>query len=216
MDNLIDRMNVFNSQMVDINVTIILVNDGSSKNLDDDIKRLFSEFPNIIYINNTVNKGKGHAIRTGLAKSASSIIMYTDIDIPFTPVSMRNVVNQVVNANADIAVGVRSESYYSNIPKSRKMISRVFKSAIGFLFALPINDTQGGLKAMNVKGKEALAITKTNGYLFDLEFIKHAGRRKLNVCPVVVETMKDYQNEGLGSSIIKRELFDFVRIWWRR
>ena len=68
----------------DIKVNLIIVDDGSIKNVKqeavDFLKERIIDFQ---YISYQPNKGKGNALRTGIAASRGRIQIYTDIDFPY-------------------------------------------------------------------------------------------------------------------------------------
>jgi len=216
VDVLCQRIQSLIRQTENYQFYLVLVDDGSQTKYENDVKKIKNVFPNAVIIRNAINSGKGSAIRLGLQHASNDLVMYTDVDIPYTVESMINIANVIVHEKADISICVRSESYYRNIPRSRKVISKIFKSTVKRFFSLPISDTQGGLKAMNKKGVAILSNTKTEGYLFDLEFVRMAGKADLRVVPIVGHTMKDYQNERMQIKTLVKELGDFFRIWWRR
>jgi glycosyltransferase involved in cell wall biosynthesis len=194
----------------------IIVNDGSSSPLDIAPLEKAGFEKHIFLINHTINKGKGAAIRSGLTVSKSPFIVYTDIDFPYTLDSFWKVIHPILDGEQDICFGIRSKEYFEVIPSTRRRISHVMKQLNKLLFSLPHPDTQCGLKAFNVKGKEILLDTKTNRFLIDLEFLKLANRTKgLKLSPITVYLRPDIQLSEMSLKILIQEFFSLIKIWLR-
>ena len=68
-----------------IAIALIVVNDGSTKNVSDrSITYLKTELADFTYISYPQNRGKGYALRQGVSKVTTDLIIYTDIDFPYT------------------------------------------------------------------------------------------------------------------------------------
>lgn len=162
--------------MSEIEISIILINDGSSIDLSSGLKELSQAYP-LTTITNKINRGKGFSLRKAIDSSTSDYIIFTDVDFPYTTKSFKKIFSTLQSKNCDVALGVRDELYYKEIPQSRKRISKLLKGLNQKLLNLITADTQCGLKGMTQKGKSILMQTKQNRYLIDLEFIKLLSKR---------------------------------------
>src|ERR1043165_1058321 len=63
-------------------VELILVNDGSTNSVEVDLE-VFKSIPEISTISYQQNRGKGHALRTGIIRAKNDLVIYTDIDFPY-------------------------------------------------------------------------------------------------------------------------------------
>lgn len=164
--------------MPGVDISIILINDGSKQDLSDGLNQLKEKYPEkISIIENSKNQGKGFSIRKGMGISTASLAIYTDVDFPYTTSSLVDLYHTLVNGDYDVSLGIRDTEYYDEIPNSRKKMSLLLKSANQKLLKLITSDTQTGLKGMNQKGKSILLETKENRYLIDLEYIKLLSKR---------------------------------------
>lgn len=196
-------------------IRLVLVNDASQKNVTETaIQFLTDKIPGFTYISYPENKGKGYALREGSRAIGEGIVLYTDIDFPYTFESMRAVVAALDNGT-DVAVGTRDEVYYENTPKRRTIISKILRNMFRVLFHLPVTDTQCGLKGFNLRGKEVFMQTRINRFLFDMEFIALAAKRKdirLDAVPVTLRNNIHFSR--MNAKIIVTELYNFVRIFF--
>jgi glycosyltransferase involved in cell wall biosynthesis len=204
-------------QRLNLSIQLIIVNDGSTTGVDDtEIDLLVDEPPHFHYMYYPANKGKGYALRQGVAAAHGDIIIYTDVDFPYTVESLVAVAKALIDEGNDIAVGVKDATYYNNIPPARKYISRVLRMFIGIFFNVPFTDTQCGLKGFNAVGKKIFLQTKVNRYLFDLEFVKYAGRSNVKIKPVVVKLRDTIVFRKMNYKLILPEMLDFIRILFMR
>jgi glycosyltransferase involved in cell wall biosynthesis len=162
-----------------IDLRLTIVNDGSQKNITQKTTDfLEAEIPGLIFHSYPINKGKGHALRSGVNLSGADYYLYTDIDFPYRPESMAEVITLLCSDQYDIVAGIKGEGYYEQTPFLRKQVSLLLRAMTRLLLQLPVSDTQCGLKGFNEKGKALFMQTTIERYLFDLEFLWLAGKNK--------------------------------------
>ncbi len=195
---------------------LIVVNDGSVVNFGPaDIQLLQQTIRNGKVIDGAVNMGKGFVLREGVRRSESAFCIYTDIDFPYTPDSFQAIL-LALEQGADVAAGSRDASYYSSIPALRVAVSRLLRGLIRLCLRLKMADTQCGLKGFSRRGREIFLQTTIHRYLFDLEFIYLASRKKdirLKAVPVVLREGIHFRR--LSLKILLREGLNFLRIFFR-
>lgn len=193
-------------------LNLIIVNDGSSKDLNEEVKKIKDNIDKIIFIDNQINQGKGHALKTGVGKSQAPFIIYTDIDFPYQQDSMIKMINALISGKQDIVVGIRDQSYYQNIPRQRLRISKILKAVNKKLFRLPTADTQAGLKGMTSEVKNLFINLKTNRYLIDLEFLKQAKRNKYTFKLIEIKLREDAILTKMHFKTLVNEFGSFLKI----
>jgi len=197
-------------------ISLIIVDDGSHKPMAESVNTLNQKIGNITLLTHKKNKGKGAALRTGIAAAKSDIILFTDIDFPYTTASVVNIVKALEEKQNTIAIGKRNNTYYDNIPRKRAWISRVLKTTIKTVLRLPAYDTQCGLKAFRKEVKDLFLSTKTNRYLVDLEFLRLANRRKeIKITPVLVDLREGIELSEVSAKLLLNESWSFVKILFR-
>lgn len=176
--SIVNSYNFISNVLLDTNIHIILVNDGSKVGVEDsDIEFLKENILNFTYLDLKDNNGKGFAVREGFKWSKSEFAIFTDVDFPYEEENLLEMY-QKLKGGADIVLGNRNQDYYNKVPVFRKILSKTFKKLLKILFQIPTSDTQAGLKAFSTKGKKYVLETTTNRYLFDLELIKRAAKNK--------------------------------------
>jgi len=199
-----------------IQLNLIVVNDGSSKGFDDDaIQILEKNIPDIHIINNKINQGKGAAIRSGLASSTSEFALYTDYDFPYLTESICDVVDSL-KEGYDIVIARRNSSYYSQLSFRRKIMSHASRLSNFILLGLSHNDTQGGLKGFNKKGKRYLESTHISSFLFDTEFIYKASMdNTIKITETTVNLRDGVILSDMNNNVMRKELSNLLTIAWK-
>lgn len=214
VDNVIAHTARLIEHFPDAELGCTIVNDGSRGGVSDsDAARLKAELPALNWISYPENRGKGYALRTGVRQSSADVIMYTDIDFPYSTESMEKCLNAILNDDADIALAIRNRSYYTQLPPLRRFISRTLRMANRMFLGMRTSDTQGGLKVFNHRGKEIFLQTTIDRYLFDLEFIYLASKQKdLRIQAIEAELREGVQFTSVKAGILLGEGWNFLRL----
>jgi glycosyltransferase involved in cell wall biosynthesis len=195
---------------------LIIVNDGSSKNFNEqETRAFFKSQPQVKVISYQLNRGKGYALRQGVVAASGDFVIYTDIDFPYTHQSFLKIFNKLKDNGCEVVVGIRSEEYYTHLPKMRVYISKFLRLMIRKFLRIPTDDTQCGLKGFNRKGKEIFLQTTIDRYLFDLEFIFLSARKKVGLKTVVVELREGIELSRMRWPVLLQEFGNFLKIFAR-
>lgn len=147
---------------------IILVSDGS----DDHTVAEASRHADVRVLHYERQRGKGYAIRHGIAHASGDLIAFIDSDMELHPDGIGRLV-QLVLDGADAAIGSKRhpESKVS-YPLFRRIQSRTYQRLVRALFGLDLTDTQTGLKAFRADVIHQVAESLTSdGFAFDLELL---------------------------------------------
>lgn len=199
----------------EITISVYVVNDGSKQGIfSEDIQFLIEAIPNFHFISLEQNQGKGAALREAVRQSRGDIVIYTDADYPYLIENATEMLNRLLNHQADIVVGVRDEQYYDQLPMMRKIFSLSLK-VMNYLFfpKLKVKDTQSGLKGFNHNGKEIFLRTKIPAFLFDMEFLVLASKTKnIRVDWIYVQVREGVVFSTMKAKTILTELLNFSLI----
>lgn len=197
-------------------VEVIVVNDGSEQPIaTTSIEKLSTELDHFQFIDNKDNRGKGYAIRSGVPYANGDNIIYTDIDFPYSVDSTLSVYQELKDGNCDIAAGIKSKEYYDNVPRARKVISKSLQLFTKVLLSLPISDTQCGLKGFKEEVKPVFMQTTINRYLFDIEFLRNAYKRKHKVLAVPVVLNNNVVFRKMNYKILLPEMLNFIKLLFK-
>jgi len=198
--------------------SLILVNDGSTTEVNDgQIDRIKAIIPEMKYLQYPNNKGKGHALRTGIQNSKSEFTIFTDVDFPYETDSVVEVYRQLCNGT-DIVLGYREQDYYAKVPLFRKLLSKGLRWVLKSLLKLSITDTQCGLKGFNESGKKLFLATTIDRFLFDLEFVMLSSKdTTISTAPVLVKLREGVIFSKVNMKVLLVELANlFVLTFYKR
>ena len=199
-----------------LEANLTLVNDGSTRNVEpENLRQLVENVPGTQVVSYPTNRGKGHALRQGVAAADANFYLLTDIDFPYTLPSMGRVA-QVLLEKGGIAAGNRDTGYYSNVPFFRKMLSQGLRWLLLRVIRLPVSDSQCGLKGFDRAGRAVFLATTIDRFLFDLEFLMLAGGQRVPVVPVPVELRAGVVFSKVGWRILLTEGRNFLWLFLRR
>lgn len=193
---------------------LVIVNDGSPDMISaEHLKGLKDKINNFSYYSYDKNKGKGYALRFGVERTTTSSVIYSDLDLPYTPDSFLEIVDLL--STHDVVIGIKDSDYYNNVPVWRKRISRLLQYMIALFFpGIVTTDTQCGLKGIKGDGKEIFLQTKTNGYLFDMEFVIRVSQvNKVKVITKEIVLRDDVKFGKLSVSTVFHETLSFFKIF---
>jgi len=88
-----------------IHKEIIIVDDFSDDGTREIIKKEINAETKILY--HCKNKGKGHAVRTGVKHATGDIILIQDADLEYDPNDYARLIEPIISGKADIVYGSR-------------------------------------------------------------------------------------------------------------
>lgn len=171
---------------------IICVVDGLKSKRDKTYKRAITAKSKTIKVYTyKKNKGKGYAIRFGMARAKGGTIVFIDAGGDLNPRGIGMALEHMKWYKADIIIG--SKRHHASIveyPWQRKILSFFVQRATRFFFGLNVSDTQTGLKVFKrrvlVKILPRLMVKR---WAFDLEMLAVANRlgfRRIFESPVEI------------------------------
>ena len=210
---LIEDFHLLQHLLPDTFIQLILVNDGSVRNFTTtQIQELKDAIPDIRIINHPVNRGKGYALRLGVAMAENPYQVCSDYDMPFGVEAICRAYHQLLRGS-DVVAGVRGRQYTNLLPIQRRFITRINRLLNRYVLRLPVSDAQAGLKAFNGNGRREFLSTRINGFLYDSEFVRRSGKnRQLAIDKISIRCRKDIRFSDFKLKTLFKECFNFVTI----
>jgi glycosyltransferase involved in cell wall biosynthesis len=210
-ENLIQEYKTLSGKIPE-KIEFIVVVDGANDRIANSLNLLSSEIPFFKLLEYAANRGKGFAVRKGMEMAKGEILIYTDVDLPYTTESIFKIYSSLKNRECELAVGIKNDSYYKQVPFARRLLSKGLRKLIKFFLSIPITDTQCGLKGFVKEVRVIFLKTTIDRYLFDLEFIRLAYKFKYKIMPIQITLKENVHFRSMNYRILIPEMTNFMRL----
>ena len=178
---------------------LIVVNDGSRDEGWDIAKRIASEHDRLRAIGYSKNRGRGHALRTGIAAATGDIIVTTEIDLSWGEDIIRELYDAIQeHREADLVIASPhlQGGTYKNVPAKRVFLSRMGNRIIRMCMSGAATMNTGMTRAYRREVIQSLPLYEDRKE-FHLEVILKATSfgHGIHEIPAVLE-WKNYKHEG--------------------
>lgn len=127
-----------------------------------------------------VNRGKGHAVRTGLtwalAEPATHVLIL-DGDLQHVPTEAGRLIDAADRTGADLVIGTRQFDRDA-MPTSRYLANRIGSRALSGFVGVRLNDTQCGFRLYRTDLLRRLPPLSSTGYEIETEMLVKVRRRQ--------------------------------------
>ena len=170
---------------------LLLVNDGSTDGSEEILLRLAVENPHVRPLGYFTQRGRGFALRAGIAAARAAIVVTTELDLSWGA----NIVQDLVRAlqeNPEAQIAIASPHLpgggYKNVPAVRVWISRLGNLAIRDCLPGAVTMNTGMTRAYRRAAVQSMQLEE-DGKIFHLEVIRAAAKQGLKIVeiPAVLE-----------------------------
>jgi dolichyl-phosphate beta-glucosyltransferase len=169
---------------------LIFVDDGSADGCGDVVASASEQDARIRLCRYTPNRGKGHAVRTGVLAAEGDIILFTDCDNAYGEEAVGNLADTIEKSGADIVVGSRnlSKDGYEGYTFLRKLASKTYIKVISLAAGFKLTDSQCGIKGFRAAiAKKIFSNCEVDRFAFDLEVIMIATKLNATIAEMPVK-----------------------------
>ena len=166
---------------------LVVVDDGSTDRTAAVAEKLLAALPHYRVVRLPVNRGKGAAVRIGIATARSPYVAFMDADMAIDPLAVPLLIDGL--ERNDVVVGCRAlpDSMVETTYVVRTLISRLFNEFVTMGTGLGLKDTQCGFKAFRTPVARLLFhLVRIDRFAFDVEVLARARRLGLHIAEVPV------------------------------
>lgn len=175
---------------------VIAVDDGSSDETPS-ILRGFEESHGLTLIRHDRNRGKGAAVRTGLAHTTGEVVLIQDADMEYDPADVVDLIRPIIEGYADVVFGSRLTG---GRPQRAYMFwhlvgNRVLALLTNILWNTTLSDMETGYKAFRGEIVRSFEL-RENDFRIEPEITSQVLSRKLRLYQLPIAYYGRTQEEG--------------------
>ncbi len=190
---------------------LIVVDDGSTDATARIVSEAATREPRVRLVHLPENRGKGAAVRAGMAVATGEWRIFLDADLSTEPEAFEGF--RPYLADNDILIASRSvvgADLVARQPWWREKSGRVFNFLVRLIVGLPYRDTQCGFKCFRTPAAALFADVTTEGWAFDVEVLARARCAGLHIVELPVRWRHD-----ATTTVRAGALFGIMRDLWR-
>jgi glycosyltransferase involved in cell wall biosynthesis len=182
-----------------LTLEVIVVDDGSSDGSDKVLRAV--EDSTIRVMRHETNKGKGAAIRTGLAHARGDLVLIQDADLEYDPSDWPRLLDPVLKGKARVVYGSRFTGERKNMLPLHWFGNRLLSLITNVLYSSTLSDMETCYKLFDSQVLEGITIA-SNRFEFEAEITAKVLKRGHRIYEVPI-------------SYAGREIAEGKKITWR-
>lgn len=177
---------------------IIVVNDGSSDQTDEIVKKISG----IKYIKHGVNQGKGAAVKTGISKATGDYIIIQDADLEYDPNFIPDLLKPILLRKTEVVYGTRLNRL-PNLKEDEKtprfllhyLGNRTLSLIVSLLYGQWLTDMETCYKLFPKAALERVTI-HSRGFEFEPEMTAKLLKKGYKIKEIPIKTVPRGYSEG--------------------
>jgi len=178
-----------------IDFSLLIVDDGSTDGTRDELLLLQKEFTAIKLFLQPFNQGKGAALQKGISEADGEIILFQDADLEYSPDDIETVLQPLLSGQADVVYGSR----FSSRPSRRilnfhhQIINLSLTLASNLATGLNLTDMETGYKAFRADVIKTIPL-RSQRFGIEPEITAKIAKRNC----IIYEVPVSYNGRGYG------------------
>lgn len=177
---------------------IVVVNDGSTDNTHQEIKKVKHPKINILH---KPNGGKGSAIKEGMKKVKGDYVLIQDADLEYHPEDIEGLIHPVLKRNVSVVYGSRFLGSHSNLLFWHMIGNRLLNFLVNILYDTTLSDLETCYKLVPTKILKEINLS-SNGFEIETEI----------TCKLLKKGVRIYE---VPISYVGRDFSEGKKITWK-
>ena len=192
-------------------IEYLIINDGSQ----DDTVKVAKDWGVHYVVSFTKNKGLAKGFLAGIdacLKNGADIIVNTDADNQYCGADIEKLVRPILNGASDIVIGERPIDQMEHFSPLKKKLQHFGSWGVRVASNTDIPDAPSGFRAYSREA--AMRLNVTNEYTYTLETIVQAGRERIAMDSVPIQTNAQLRPSRLFGSMfgyVKKSMVTIIR-----
>jgi glycosyltransferase involved in cell wall biosynthesis len=189
-----------------VDLEIVIVDDGSTDGTRDVLRQLADSTVRVI--NHDVNRGKGSAIRSGLAHVTGDLVLVQDADLEYDPEDWPRLLNPIIRGRARVVYGSRFTGERRNMLFLHWVGNRFLSLVTNVLYNTTLSDMETCYKLFDRTLLDGITL-RAQRFEFEPEVTAKILRRGIRIYEVPISyTGREFDE---GKKITWRD--GFVALW---
>jgi glycosyltransferase involved in cell wall biosynthesis len=176
-----------------VEIEVIVVDDGSSDGTDKVLTAVGDSTVRVI--NHEQNRGKGAAIRTGMASVRGDLVLVQDADLEYDPADWSRLLDPILRGKAQVVYGSRFTGERKNMMPLHWMGNRFLSLVTNVLYSSTLSDMETCYKLFDRRVLEGITI-KSDKFDFEPEITAKVLRRGYRIYEVPISYAGREVDEG--------------------
>jgi len=178
---------------IKVDIEVIVVDDGSSDGTDKVLAAMGDS--TIRVIDHGTNRGKGAAIRTGLAVARGDLVLIQDADLEYDPVDWPKLLEPILRRKAQVVYGSRFTGERKNMLPLHWLGNRFLSLVTNLLYSSTLSDMETCYKLFDRRVLEGITI-QSDRFDFEPEITAKVLRRGYRIYEVPISYAGREPDEG--------------------
>jgi glycosyltransferase involved in cell wall biosynthesis len=176
-----------------LTLQVIVVDDGSSDGSDKVLRAV--EDSTVRVICHERNRGKGAAVRTGLAEARGDLVLIQDADLEYDPADWPRLLDPIMRGKARVVYGSRFTGERKNMLPLHWFGNRLLSLVTNVLYSSTLSDMETCYKLFDAQVLEGITIV-SNRFDFEPEITAKVLRRGHRIYEVPISYAGREPDEG--------------------
>ena len=165
-----------------LELEVIVVDDCSSDRSLEAARILVKRVPELTLLQHDVNKGKGAALRTGIACATGDFVAIQDADLEYDPIELKRLLIPLRNGDADVVLGSRflSSDFRRVLYFWHSVGNRFLTTLSNMLTDLNLSDMETCYKVFRREVIQGISLEE-NRFGFEPEVVAKIAQQRLRV-----------------------------------
>ncbi|MEO8277886.1 MAG: bifunctional glycosyltransferase/class I SAM-dependent methyltransferase [Thermoanaerobaculia bacterium] len=195
---------------------IVVVDDGSTDGTREILHELAAAEPRLRYFEQPANRGKGSAIRAGIAAATGDLILFQDADLEYDPRDYVRLVRPFLEDGADVVYGSRflAGDRRRVLQFRHARINRILTWLSNLLTDLDLTDMETCYKVFRAELLKSIPL-RSDDFGLEPEITAKIAKRGFRIFEVPISYLGRTQREGkkIGWTDGFRALATMIRFW---
>lgn len=172
---------VLSADTCGLDIELIIVNDGSSDGTKSVLDRLAGQDPRIRVYHQSINQGKGAAIRRGFSEVGGDIALIQDADLEYSPEDYPLLLKPILDGRADVVFGSRFQGGTHRVLYFwHSVVNKMLTTLSNMTTDLNLTDMEVGYKVFRREIIQDIAI-RSNRFGIEPEITAKVARKKCRI-----------------------------------